>query len=243
MKDFDTLSGSFHRNLVFYIQNTGKMISQAANKTMKKTFEKCKWEELTILFGLERLEDSQMALEALVNTEIELTEYQTHELKRLNKLIIKHFLDWNEDELKMQFISPLLHIVNYHDSEKYQPFSQRSMQMHQEEKEIELSGVVEWLLASGKQIPREPFFFLHEYKKEQGTDSDPLGQVLAAMLTAQHLNKDKNRVLYGCYIMGKDWYFMALDGKQYQSTLAYNVTEYDKLVKVFSILTHLKDLV
>lgn len=98
-------------------------------------------------------------------------------------------------------------------------------------------------MASGKQIPREPFFFLHEYKKEQGTDADPLGQILAAMLTAQHLNSKKDKILYGTYIVGKDWYFLALQDKKYQNTLAYNVTEYDKLEKVFAILSHVKTLI
>jgi hypothetical protein len=207
---------------------------------MKKTFEKCQWEDLTIWFELERLYDGFIPLDNLVNVNVSLLEQGHTELKKLNKLIIKKFLDWNEDELKMQFISPLLFLVDYFESDTYQPFSQRPMQL--QTPEIELSGIVEWMLASGKQIPREPFFFLHEYKKEQGTDADPLGQLLAAMLTAQYQNKDKNRVLYGCYIVGKDWYFIALQGKQYQTTLNYNVTEYDKLLKVFSILTHIKQL-
>lgn len=211
---------------------------------MKKTFEKCLWEDLNIWFGLERLETAQPYFTPLQT----LTQVQPHvpasvqdELKKLHKLISRKFLDWNEDELKMQFISPFLFLVDYYESDRYQPFSQRIMQL--QTPEIELSGVMEWMLASGKQIPREPFFFLHEYKKEQGTDADPLGQLLAAMITAQHLNTNKNRVLYGCYIVGKDWYFVALQGKQYQNTTNYNVTEFDKLALVFTILQNIKNLI
>jgi hypothetical protein len=207
---------------------------------LKRSFEKCMWEELSDVFGLEKLA-ALSALTTLLAAKVEISHNIAQNLIKLNQLIIQNFWNWNEDELKMQFISPLLYLVDYNDHPKYHPFSQRPMRM--KTKEAELYGIVEWVLASGKQTPREPFFFLHEYKKEQGTDNDPLGQLLAAMLTAQHYNQDANRVLYGCYIVGKDWYFIALHGKQYATTLAYNVTELDKLQQVFSQLTYLKQLI
>lgn len=207
---------------------------------LKKSFEKCLWEELVRTFGLEKVKDLQALTvwlqgEAVIDTNI------AKNLQRLNTLLIDNFWNWNEDELKMQFISPLLYLVDYNDNAKYHPFSQRYLQMRTEE--VELSGFVEWVLATGVQVPREPFFFLHEYKKEQGTDNDPLGQILASMLTAQYLNEHKEKPLYGCYVVGKDWYFIVLEGKKFQTTLAYNVTELDKLEKVFQILTHIKELV
>ncbi|NJL15170.1 MAG: hypothetical protein HC913_20635, partial [Microscillaceae bacterium] len=131
---------------------------------MKKTFEKCQWEELSLLFGLEKVKDLK-PLANLLGADVQIDDITQKNLKRLNALLIDNFWNWNEDELKMQFISPLLFLVNYNDSEKYHPFSQRTMQM--QTTELELSGVVEWLLASGKQIPRAPFFFLHEYKKSK----------------------------------------------------------------------------
>lgn len=207
---------------------------------LKKSFEKCMWEELSDVFGLEKVIELS-ALTNLVIAKVEIPSSISQNLIKLNQLIIHNFWNWNEDELKMQFISPLLYIVDYNDNPKYHPFSQRPMRM--KTKDAELYGIVEWVLASGRQVPREPFFCLHEYKKEQGTDNDPLGQLLAAMLTAQHANQDTDRVLYGCYIVGKDWYFMALHHKQYATTLAYNVTELDKLQQVFAILTHLKTLI
>jgi hypothetical protein len=208
---------------------------------MKKIFEKCLWEELANLFGLERVKQLNSLDKLLDVSQQNIPTDIQKNLVRLNLLMIDNFWNWNEDELKMQFISPLLYMVDYNDSEKYHPFSQRPMQM--KHGEIELSGVVEWILASGKQIPKEPFFFLHEYKKEQGTDNDPLGQLLAAMLTAQFHNENKNGTLYGCYIVGKDWYFVVLEGKKYQTTLAYNVTELPKLEQVFGILQNIKKII
>lgn len=148
---------------------------------------------------------------------------------------------WNEDELKMQFISPLLFLVNYNDNPKYHPFSQRILKM--QTAEVELSGTVDWMLASGKQIPVNPFFFLHEYKKEKGTDNDPVGQLLAAMLTAQYLNENKQMVVYGAYIIGKDWYFVALKGLQYAISFPYNAMKMSDLENIYIILNHIKKIV
>ncbi len=208
---------------------------------MKKTFEKCMWEDLTIWFGLERAKKLE-SLSALIEVKVsKLDEMIDKQVRRLHELFLDNFWNWNEDELKMQFISPILFLIDFNDAEKYHPFSQRPLKMKIDN--VELSGIVEWMLASGKQTPREPFFFLHEYKKEQGTDADPLGQLLAAMIVAQHQNKDPNKVLYGCYIVGKDWYFIVLDGKKFQTTLNYNVTELDKLYTVFAILNNIKTLI
>ncbi len=207
---------------------------------IKKSFEQCYWEELTQLFGLEKVKNLN-SLSELFSSGVQIKPELKKDLIKLNTLLLDHFLDWNEDELKMQFISPLLYLVDYNDSDRYQPFSQRILQMQSEE--IELSGIVDWVLASGKQFPKEPFFFLHEYKREKGTANDPLGQLLAAMLSAQYQNKDPKRTLYGCYIMGKDWYFVGLEGKQYQTTLPYNTTDYPTLEKVYHILSQIKNLI
>ena len=82
------------------------------------------WEELTKLFDLERMK-KMPALENFVQVEVSIEETIQKNLQRLNGLLIDNFWNWNEDELKMQFISPLLYLVDYNDSDKYHPFSQR----------------------------------------------------------------------------------------------------------------------
>ncbi len=207
---------------------------------MKKTFENCLWEELTKKFELEKLKNFQPLID-LLTIDLPTQPIISDDLLQLNSLLVDNFMDWNEDELKMQFISPLLYIVNYHDNPKYHPFSQRTLKM--QTSEVELSGVVDWMLASGRQVPTNPFFFLHEYKKEKGTDNDPVGQLLASMLTAQYLNEDKEKTIYGAYIIGKDWYFMALAGKQYAISFPYNAMEMNKLEFIYAILKRVKELV
>ena len=206
---------------------------------MKKSFEQWLWEDLEHDFGIQRVSKFP-ALANWLNTSVDLEENLIQQLEALHKTLILHFMDWNEDELKMQFIAPLLFLVNFNDSDFYQPFSQR--QLKATINEIELVGIVDWLLASGKQIPRAPFFFIHEYKKEKGTSNDPLGQLLSTMLAANELN-DTSKIIYGTYIIGKDWYFVTLKDKTYSVSLPFSTTDFNNLKKVFTFLRQVKKLI
>lgn len=86
------------------------------------------------------------------------------ELKDNSKLNIPH---WNEDELKMHFIHPLLYKVNYKDP-RYTAFAERTI-ASTFPNNIRLNGKADFMIASGKYEPEIPFFFFHEYKKETGT--------------------------------------------------------------------------
>lgn len=205
---------------------------------MKKSFENCTWSELNKLFGLQKLK-TLPSLEAWVDENTQIVPEIQKALDKLQMNLADNFMDWNEDELKMQFIAPILYLVDYTDNEKYHPFSQRPLQMQKDD--IELLGVVDWLLASGQQFPEVPYFFLHEYKKEKGAQADPLGQLLAAMLTAQYANQS-TQTLYGAYIVGKDWYFVVLENKVYAITRPYQANESHDIKTIFNTLQKIKEL-
>jgi hypothetical protein len=96
------------------------------------------------------------------------------------------------------------------------------------------------LVAKGKQTPQKPFFFLHEYKPENKKEGDPVGQLLIGMVAAQRENNDE-KPLYGCYISGRNWFFVFLDQKKYAISNAFNATEYPDFTKILSILFYTKD--
>ncbi len=206
---------------------------------MKKSFEQCTWSELNKIFGLQK----QKTLPRLVEWVDEKSEVSTPIQKELDKLqanLAENFMDWNEDELKMQFIAPILYLVDYTGNTRYHPFSQRPLQMQKDD--IELSGIVDWLLASGQQFPEVPYFFLHEYKKEKASQADPLGQILAAMLTAQFINQNTFS-LYGAYVVGKDWYFVVLEGSNYAVSRPYQANESFDIKTIFNTLQKVKKLI
>ncbi len=150
---------------------------------------------------------------------------------------------WNEDELKFFFISHIITLVDFSRPKVYSSFSQRTIATKRKDiynNEVDLRGRVEFFVALGEQIPRQPFFFIHEYKPlNKTTPSDPLGQLLIAMIATQTLNTVK-RPLYGVYIIGKFWQFVVLEGNKYAVSNSYDALIEDELFKIFSILKRCK---
>ena len=90
--------------------------------------------------------------------------------------------------------------------------------------------------------PDSPYFFLQEFKKKRGEKKDPEAQMLTAMLIAQHLNND-GKIIYGGYLIGHNWHFALLDGKQYVTSRQYDATEKHDLLQIVFILRKLKELI
>ena len=86
-------------------------------------------------------------------------------------------------------------------------------------------------------VPEQPYFFLHEHKKEADSSGDPLGQLLISMLAAQLLNQ-KEHPLYGSYIIGRLWFFVLLHQDEYAVSLAYDATQ--KIDDIFRVLIKTK---
>ncbi len=159
-------------------------------------------------------------------------------LAGLSEKLRDHVWDWNEGELKGKFILPLLSAVNF-DEEKYQSFLERNISVELDGDN--LSGTVDFLVASGRRYPKHPYFFINEFKKEHESSGDPLGQLLIAMVAAQKLNNDNNPV-YGAYVMGRLWFFIVLKGLDYASSLAYDATKSD-IMEIFAILKNTKEII
>jgi hypothetical protein len=95
------------------------------------------------------------------------------------------------------------------------------------------------MVATGKENPRQPFFFVHEYKQEKRRETDPKGQLLATMLAAQKNNKGKEFPILGSYVIGRFWFFVVLDGNNYARSLAFDASR-DALYDIFSLLQFAK---
>lgn len=203
-----------------------------------KPFSQWTKEEVEDEFHLSRTRKSTVLQDWLTNIQ-EVSSDDAQRLGELSQRLLERVYDWNEEELKVYFIAFLLDFVEFHQAH-YRPFLERELSVVYTEGK-RLSGVVDFLVASGTQSPKDPFFFLHEYKKQLYTSNDPLGQLLAEMVAAQILNSHKHPI-YGAYIMGRHWYFVVLDGQVYAESLAYDATKED-VITIVSILRHAKDLI
>ncbi len=200
-----------------------------------KSFKEWDSEEVEKTFAITRLWKDMPELEELLKIEIE-KNIDSDDVIELRDMLYVNADAWNEDELKMFFIAPLLNMVKFYHQPYYKAFTQRTMRIQTET--VDCRGDVEFLVATGRKNPEKPFFFLHEYKQEEQRTNDALGQILIAMVAAQ-LQNEEQIPLYGCYVLGRFWFFLVLSGKQYSVSNAYNATDED-LPKIIAILKKVK---
>lgn len=203
----------------------------------KINFSNCTIPYLEETFQLERYLQLDV-LDDWLNMPIELSEKEKEQLADLRTSLQFQVLNWNEQELSLNFIGPVFAMLrlNY---QKFNFFAQRTISSMVND--IELHGKVDGMIASGFSYPKAPFFSFHEFKKEIDAAGDPIAQNLAAMLVGQHLNHNKIPI-YGCFINGQNWYFMALENKAYAISRGYSSNS-PELLDIFRILKGLKAMV
>ncbi|MEM7537068.1 MAG: hypothetical protein AAF639_33140 [Chloroflexota bacterium] len=205
--------------------------------TTKYNFKHCNLILLEDLFHVRQVRDMPLLVDWL-HYDIEVSEAEREELLVYQETLIENLWNWNEIELAYGFIAPLLNLVNF-SGENRRFFAERPLEG--KIGEIILSGKPDGMIASGKRKPAQPYFCLHEYKKEDDSDGDPAGQVLSAMLVAQEINQHEQPV-YGCYIKGSVWYFMVLQGLEFSISNLYAATR-DDIVDIFRILKALNVII
>ena len=205
-------------------------------KIKNKEFKTWSYEEIGDTFGMKRLYKHKL-WEELSKLKFDESHKHKETIAEFREQLFMSVDTWNEDELKFMFISPFIKLVNFF-SPKYKIFTQRKMSVSYDNGTKMTSGNVEFMIAKGIQTPKKPFFFLHEYKPEKRRDNDPLGQLLIGMVAAQTQNAD-NGVLYGCYVSGRSWFFVVLEGKEYAVSNAYNASNND-IYQIFAILLWFK---
>ncbi len=189
-------------------------------------------------FGVEQVR-SHPILDAWLREEgIEGSAFEQQVLLTLREHLQHNVYDWNETELAYNFIGPLMMLVNY-TTKHSNFFAEREFGGTVDG--IEMNGKPDGMIASGVREPETPYFCFQEYKKEKDPEGDPAGQALAAMLTAQELNEHQHP-LYGCYVVGRDWFFMALQDRKYGISEGYMATR-DDIFEIFRLLTILKQLI
>jgi hypothetical protein len=150
---------------------------------------------------------------------------------------------WNEEELKMHFISFVLATADINIPKICKTFFERPLSGIIDD--YELNIVCDCMVASPRLAgdPDKPYFFLQEFKQAQRFGrTDPQGQVLVAMLLAQAMN-DNNKPLYGCYVIERQWFFTTLIGRSYCVSKAYDATKKDDLIEIVAVLRNLKSLI
>jgi hypothetical protein len=213
-----------------------------------KSFEKWRAQEVEVEFALNRVTVQALPhLQNLLDTPLNVTENERVRLAELQDELRVMVEAWNEYDISIAFIGPLFTLLKL-QNRTHRAFYNHTLTTILNGKEIK--GRIDCMLAKGWQIPSVPLFFLQAYKPEasllrrDGREvGDPIGQLLIEMIAAQTINAMPNdEPVYGCYIIGRNWYFTVLQGKNYAITDTFVATNEQDLWRIFTILKQIKQL-
>ena len=158
--------------------------------------------------------------------------------KSVDKLI-ENADSWNEEELKMNFISIIIYLAD---------FSNSIRTYYDREVSVEIDGISlncksDMMLSKGiGELIKTPYFFLHEYKREKKYSGDPVGQMLGGMLIGQAKNNN-HKPMYGCYVQGRYWFFSVLIEKKYVISKSFDASNIDSVTTIVFILRKLNRII
>ncbi len=155
------------------------------------------------------------------------------------KLAVQKISGWSEEDLKMKFISYIIDLGYLVDGEGIVTFFDKMISATIEG--IKLTVKSDFMMASGVlDVFRTPYFHFQEYKPQKNPSGDSMGQLLQAFLIAQEKNKN-TKPLYGVEIIGKQWTFVTMEGKEYCVSKSYDCLDRDDLLLIISILRKFKE--
>lgn len=204
-----------------------------------RTFGSFTFEEVEDMFLINRIFECDL-LEEWLTTIPNIDDIQRFILNKAQNHLFRQVFNWNEDELKMFFIGPLIELADL-ETPYFKPFTQRTLSLMLEKADMEIAGKVDFMLATGKRTAKPPYFCIHEYKQEANGSDDAPGQLLIAMVVAQTKNENKFPIL-GAYIVSRNWFFVVLDDKNYAVSNAYNAAD-DDIFQIFAILQKSKEII
>jgi hypothetical protein len=219
--------------LCYFVASFQK-INKKTMAAKRKSFDDWTTQEIRDTFNIKVLPNLPL-LEDWLSKSFTPDTVATIILEERRLLLNRFFRSWNEDELKFQFIAHITELARLR-SDTFNTFSQRMLSALVDNHI--LYGRPELMVASGQEDPKKPYFFIHEYKPSKRAD-EPLGQVLAAMVAAQAINKD-GQPLFGCIVIGNIWQFLILDKKTYSISRTYDANQVKDLNHIYSALCQSK---
>lgn len=201
------------------------------------------WREgdMILNFGLTRIKkpyNNQMA-EWLDVKDITLSTSEQELFDKILQKGLDYIEAWSEEDLKMKFIAHVLE-MSYMVEEGNGLVSFFDKLISSTVEGIELSVKSDFMLATGVlDAFRKPYFHFQEYKPQKNPAGDSMAQLLMAFLIAQSINQD-DKPLYGAEVIGRSWAFVAMQGKEYCVSQAYDCTKKQDLLSIIGILRKFK---
>jgi len=155
----------------------------------------------------------------------------------------KEFINsYNEEDLKIKFLAPLLNKVQFTSTEnEFRDFYELPL-IYKTDKFI-LKGTTDFVVSKGLFSSEKPYFFIQEFKKGQ-TNGYPKAQLLSELVSAVELNNWSS--IKGAYIVGAIWSFVILkrlEKHKYHYFISQNFdsTKIEDLKDIYTNLLFIKD--
>ena len=194
--------------------------------------------ELVDSFGLTKTIATAPLLKDWLDAKVVLNELEMSVLTRIREEAVELIYSWNEEDLKMNFIAFVIDIAQLRSSKYVRTFYEKTV-------EATVNGYflktkTDFMIAKGVlDLVKVPYFHFQEYKKDRDPNGDPIAQLVEAFLIAQEKNKN-GKPLYGCYVIGRFWYFVTMEGKNYCVSNPYDCTDEADLNQIIAILRKFK---
>jgi hypothetical protein len=159
--------------------------------------------------------------------------------KKLSE-VTDRIVGWSEEDLKMKFIAFIVELGDLTSEDGVVTFFDKQISAVVEG--IKLTVKSDFMRANGRfGIYRTPYFHFQEYKPYKQPHGDPMAQLLEAFLIA-HVKNDNGRPLYGLEVIGKQWSFVVMEGKEYCVSQPFICTERNDLMKIIAMFRLFKHI-
>ncbi len=205
---------------------------------MQKKIKQFSEAELIDIFELKRTKFDAPLLKEWLDAE---TELNANEQATFDQILhnAAQFIDaWAEEDLKMNFIAFVIQLAHLQGNETIRTFFDKTIEATVDGHFLKTK--TDFMIAKGiLDLAKTPYFHFQGYKKDKDPNGDPVAQLIEAFLIAQEKNKN-GKPIYGCYVIGRFWYFVTMEGKSYCVSKSFDCTDYADLVQIIAVLRKFK---
>jgi len=239
------MNSEIELKLLKEIEELKRKVSILEGKDKKKIptyqYSKIRDTELKKLFEIEK-KLSPLIFNNWFNNDICLTEDIVRYLQKLIERNSGLIEDYNEEDLKVYQIIPLLNQIDFLLKDKeIRGFYE--LPMTYKTSQFILNGTVDFVVSEGLVESKKPYFFIQEFKRSEDY-GNPRPQLLAELISAVELNDWK--FIKGAYITGGNWHFVILEKLElhkYQYFISQNFdsTKIEDLKSIYKNLLFVKN--
>lgn len=171
-----------------------------------------------------------------------LKEDDIHFLTELLKKEFNFIRIYNEEDLKVKFIAPILNRIDFRDlAREIRDFYEEKITYKTDQ--FIFTGTTDFLISKGLEYSEEPYFFIQEFKRGKES-SYPEAQLLSELIAGIELSSCT--AMKGAYIVGAIWNFVIVEKLaehtyRFFVSVNFDSTKLDDLIGIYRNLLFVKE--